>query len=209
MTAPGTTTIGVVGQDWRASVTPWGRIEPWDGSEALDWWIAALILAMPASTLLAQRSLHDHVAAVARALEREGLADGRRAVSQIVGRDPDALDEAGVARAAIESLAENFSDGVVAPAFWMKPRREMSFRFSVMSALSWRDAIRQDRRTSDGHSMARIEPDACRPRAWATHRRARASNAVMHVPEPVRPSSTGRQLRLRLADVPRPFQGMS
>lgn len=41
MTAPGTTTIGVVGQDWRASVTPWGRIEPWDGSEALDWWIAA------------------------------------------------------------------------------------------------------------------------------------------------------------------------
>jgi adenosylcobinamide-phosphate synthase len=84
----------------------------------LDWWIAALFLALPASTLLAQRSLHDHVAAVARGLEREGLAGGRRAVSQIVGRDPEALDEAGVSRAAIESLAENFSDGVVAPAFW-------------------------------------------------------------------------------------------
>ena len=53
------------------------------------------------------------------ALEREGLEAGRQAVSQIVGRDPDALDEAGVARAAIESLAENFSDGVVAPVFWM------------------------------------------------------------------------------------------
>lgn len=84
----------------------------------LDWWVAALILAVPASTLLAQRSLHDHVAAVAQGLETEGLAGGRRAVSQIVGRDPEALDEAGVGRAAIESLAENFSDGVVAPAFW-------------------------------------------------------------------------------------------
>ena len=47
------------------------------------------------------------------------LEGGRRAVSQIVGRDPDVLDEAGVARAAIESLAENFSDGVVAPTFWL------------------------------------------------------------------------------------------
>jgi adenosylcobinamide-phosphate synthase len=59
------------------------------------------------------------VARVADALERDGLDAGRRAVSQIVGRDPDALDEAGVARAAIESLAENFSDGVVAPVFWL------------------------------------------------------------------------------------------
>ena len=53
------------------------------------------------------------------ALETEGLAGGRRAVAMIVGRNPDGLDEAGVARAAIESLAENFSDGVVAPLFWL------------------------------------------------------------------------------------------
>jgi adenosylcobinamide-phosphate synthase len=72
-----------------------------------------------ASTLIAQRSLHQHVARVAEALEHEGLEAARRAVSQIVGRDPDVLDEAGVARAAIESLAENFSDGVVAPTFWL------------------------------------------------------------------------------------------
>ena len=72
-----------------------------------------------ASTLIAQRSLHDHVRRVADALEREGLAGGRGAVSHIVGRDTAQLDESGVARAAIESLAENFSDGVVAPAFWM------------------------------------------------------------------------------------------
>jgi adenosylcobinamide-phosphate synthase len=71
-----------------------------------------------ASTLIAQRSLHDHVAVVASALEHDGLAGGRDAVSHIVGRDTLSLDEAGVARAAIESLAENFSDGVVAPALW-------------------------------------------------------------------------------------------
>jgi adenosylcobinamide-phosphate synthase len=82
-------------------------------------WFGDGLLILIATSLLAQRSLHDHVRAVAEALERNGLAAGRAAVSMIVGRDPDELDEAGVARAAIESLAENFSDGVVAPAFWM------------------------------------------------------------------------------------------
>ena len=71
-----------------------------------------------ASTLIAQRSLHEHVADVADALEKTGAEGGREAVSHIVGRDTASLDEAGVARAAIESLAENFSDGVVAPVFW-------------------------------------------------------------------------------------------
>jgi adenosylcobinamide-phosphate synthase len=77
---------------------------------------AAEILVI--ATLLAQRSLFEHVAAVARALDSSGLAGGREAVRHIVGRDPMSLDRHGVARAAIESLAENFSDGVVAPVFW-------------------------------------------------------------------------------------------
>ncbi len=77
-----------------------------------------LPLAVLASSLLAQRSLHEHVGAVAEGQEKGGLDAGRAAVSRIVGRNPMALDEAGVVRAAIESLAENFSDGVVAPAFW-------------------------------------------------------------------------------------------
>ena len=81
--------------------------------------LGVVFAALPASTLLAQRSLHTHVERVATALEREGLAAGRNAVAHIVGRDTRALDEAAVARAAIESLAENFSDGVVAPAFWL------------------------------------------------------------------------------------------
>ena len=72
-----------------------------------------------ASSLLAQRSLADHVRAVADELEKGGLDGGRNAVSLIVGRDKDSLDAAGVCRAAIESLAENFSDGVVAPVLWL------------------------------------------------------------------------------------------
>lgn len=93
-------------------------------SGALQWVFlfipfGVVFLAVIASTAFAQRSLTRHVRAVADALDRDGIEGGRRAVSQIVGRDPESLDEAGVARAAIESLAENFSDGIVAPAFWM------------------------------------------------------------------------------------------
>lgn len=88
--------------------------------------IGALVAAVPdfgllevlaAAILLAQRSLVDHVQAVADAL-RLSLAEGRRMVARIVGRDTGALDGPGVARAAIESAAENLSDGVVAPVFW-------------------------------------------------------------------------------------------
>ena len=81
--------------------------------------VAILLCGVAGSSMLAQRSLYTHVAAVASALENDGIEAGRRAVSMIVGRDTRALDEAAVSRAAIESLAENFSDGVVAPLFWM------------------------------------------------------------------------------------------
>ncbi|EAQ13092.1 adenosylcobinamide-phosphate synthase [Maritimibacter alkaliphilus HTCC2654] len=79
----------------------------------IGWLVEALVAAI----LLAHRSLVDHVEAVADALTRS-LGDGKRAVAQIVGRDITDMDDADVARAAIESGAENFSDGVVAPAFW-------------------------------------------------------------------------------------------
>lgn len=77
-----------------------------------------LLQAVIASVFLAQKSLIDHVAAVSSGLKSGGIEGGRRAVSMIVGRDPNSLDESGVCRAAIESLAENSSDGVIAPAFW-------------------------------------------------------------------------------------------
>ncbi len=79
-------------------------------------WVAVAVLAWPG---LAQRSLDDHVRPVATALAAGDLAAARTAVGMIVGRDTGELDEDGVARAAIESLAESFSDGVVAPLFWL------------------------------------------------------------------------------------------
>ena len=78
-------------------------------------WIVEAFLA---TTLLAQHELGRAVRAVADALTHS-LEAGRRQVSQIVGRDPETLDEAGVARAAVESLAESASDGVIAPLFWL------------------------------------------------------------------------------------------
>jgi adenosylcobinamide-phosphate synthase len=86
--------------------------------------LAASRLPGPAPVLaatlgLAQRSLHDHVAAVAEALEADDLPGARTAVAKIVGRDTATLEASGVAAAAIESLAESFNDGVVAPAFWL------------------------------------------------------------------------------------------
>ncbi len=77
-----------------------------------------LVLCLLSASLLAGRSLYEHVANVAYALEQDGVTGGRKAVALLVGRDPEGLDEAGVARAATESLAENFSDGVAAPLFW-------------------------------------------------------------------------------------------
>ena len=81
-------------------------------------WSRMVLTGMVAWPFVALRSLHDHVAAVSAPLQAGDLAGARVAVSQIVGRDPATLDEAGIARAAIESLAENTSDGVVAPLFW-------------------------------------------------------------------------------------------
>lgn len=78
-------------------------------------WVPETLLV---AVFLAQRSLCQHVLSVAQGFHDNGLTGARRAVGMIVGRDPEKLDEPGVCRAAIESLAENFSDGVIAPAFW-------------------------------------------------------------------------------------------
>ena len=86
-----------------------------DQASALRWgWLAELALV---TMLLAQRTMADHMVRVARALDT-GAEPARAELRHIVGRDVSALDEHGIARAAIESGAENYSDGVVAPAFW-------------------------------------------------------------------------------------------
>lgn len=90
---------------------------------ALLGWLLSLLPFSPvfevviAAILLAQKSLVEHVRAVAAGLSRS-LEEGRRAVAMIVGRDTEAMREPEVARGAIESAAENLSDGVIAPAFW-------------------------------------------------------------------------------------------
>ena len=89
----------------------------------LPFWLACLAQIWIAAWLLAQRSLIDHVQAVADALSHTApdtaLSQGRQAVANIVGRDPSQLDQAAICRASLESLAENGSDGVMAPFFWL------------------------------------------------------------------------------------------
>jgi adenosylcobinamide-phosphate synthase len=81
-------------------------------------WGRVVLVGIVAWPFVALRSLYDHVAAVAHPLKAGDIGAARSAVAKIVGRDPALLDEAGIARAAIESLAENASDGIVAPVFW-------------------------------------------------------------------------------------------
>ena len=90
------------------------------GLAAAVGWVLSLawpLEVLAAAILLAQRSLVDHVGAVSDALHLS-VGDGRLSVAQIVGRDTEAMQAPDVARAAIESAAENLSDGVVAPVFW-------------------------------------------------------------------------------------------
>jgi adenosylcobinamide-phosphate synthase len=95
--------------------TQGGYQESYQGSR----FVPIVALGLIASVFLAQQGLYRHVARVRSAFATGGLVTAREAVSMIVGRDPESLDESGVTRAAIESCAENFSDGVVAPAFWL------------------------------------------------------------------------------------------
>lgn len=92
-----------------------GLLVQWLSTAAPVGWVVELVLV---AVLLAQKSLHDHVRDVGVALETGGAAAGRKAIRHLVGRDPDTLDEGAIGRAAVESLAENYSDGVVAPVFW-------------------------------------------------------------------------------------------
>jgi len=94
---------------WLAQAALVAALGPWA-------WIGTALLAAPG---LAQRSLDAHVRPIGDALLVGDIAGARRAVSQIVGRDTARLDEAGIARAGIESLSESFCDGIAAPLFWL------------------------------------------------------------------------------------------
>lgn len=160
----------------------WTTIGLLAGALILGHLVQALLLALPLgwlwlaivmSTLIAQKSLYDHVAAVASGLETGGLGGGRLAVSRIVGRDPEALDQSGVSRAAIESLAENFSDGVVAPVFW-------AALFGLPGLLAYKVINTAD--SMIGHRTPRHEQfgwAAARADDWMNHVPARISAALI------------------------------
>lgn len=126
-------------------------LESWGGPGPVA---ETLIVAV----FLAQKSLADHVGAVARGLRGGGLEGGRRAVAQIVGRDPETLDEAGVSRAAIETLAENASDGVVAPAFWYAVFGLPGlFAYKMLNTADSMIGHRTERHRAFGRAAARLD----------------------------------------------------
>lgn len=123
---------------------------------ALPWGKFWLAVAM--SSLIAQNSLYRHVAAVASGLEISGAEGGRIAVAKIVGRDPESLDSAGISRAAIESLAENFSDGIVAPVFWaMLLGLPGLLTYKVINTADSMVGHRTDRHLHFGWASARLD----------------------------------------------------
>ena len=83
-----------------------------------DGFVGMLLTGLLAAPLVAPRSMYTHVADVAKPLKDRDIPAARAAVAKIVGRNPDTLDEPAITRAAIESLAENTSDGIIAPVFW-------------------------------------------------------------------------------------------
>ena len=120
--------------------------------------VGAAVEALAIGILVAQRSLFGHVAAVGAALASGGLPAGRNAVSHIVGRDPMRLDFHGVARAALESLAENFSDGVVAPVFWyLVLGLPGLFAYKMANTLDSMIGHRSERYRSFGWAAARFD----------------------------------------------------
>ncbi len=151
--------------------------------EALGGWIAG-VLAWP---LVAARSLHDHVRAVATPLLAGDLAAARRATAMIVGRDVSRANEAGLARASIESLAENASDGVIAPLFWaLLAGLPGIAAYKAINTLDSMIGHRTDRHREFGRVAARLDDVAnwlparltavliatvCGGAAWAVARR--------------------------------------
>ncbi|HET6378211.1 MAG TPA: adenosylcobinamide-phosphate synthase CbiB [Methylocella sp.] len=189
------------------------------------------LTALIASSLIAQKSLHEHVMEVACALDT-GLEQGRAAVSKIVGRDVNALDESGVASAAIESLAENFSDGAVAPAFWLAlGGLPAGFCYKALNTADSMIGHRTERHTAFGFAAAKFDdlanllparlsglwlvlaaflvPQASAGEAWRTLRRDARKHASPNAGWPE--AAAAGALRLRLGGLRSyggvPFQG--
>jgi adenosylcobinamide-phosphate synthase len=156
-----------------------------------------VVLALIASIFIAQRSLYQHVAKVRSAFADGGLPEAREAVAMIVGRDPEQLDEAGVCRAAIESCAENFSDGVVAPAFWLALLGLPGL--IAYKAINTADSMighRTERYESFGWAAARLDD-------LVNLVPARLSALLFAIAAPIAGGSIGASLRIVRRDAPK------
>ncbi len=157
-------TAGLVAMAAAIGVTASAVLRPVPGG----WLVEGLL----ASTLIACRGLYDHGAAVAAGLDLS-LAEGRAAVAKIVGRNPDSLDRAGVVRGAIESIAENFSDGVVAPLFWLALLGLPGlFAYKAINTLDSMIGHRSPRYLTFGRAAAKLDD-------WVNWLPARLAGAVL------------------------------
>lgn len=178
---------------------------------AVGWLLSALLQgsaggwlleAVLASSLIAGRGLYDHVRAVERGLAQD-LDRGRVAVSEIVGRDPASLDEAGVRRAAVESLAENYSDGLVAPVFWYVVSGLLGLglaglcAYKAVNTLDSMIGHRSIRHAAFGRAAARLDD-------WVNWAPARLAGALLAAAATVLPGADGRRAwRSMLRDAPK------
>ena len=162
---------------------------------ALGWgWLAELALV---AVLLAQRDMADHMVRVARGLDA-GAEPARTALRHIVGRDVSALDEHGIARAAIESGAENYSDGVVAPAFWyLLLGLPGLFAYKAINTMDSMIGHRSPRHRAFGRAAARLD-DAVN---WLPARIAGGLIALAAIIVPG--TAPGLALRTMVRDAPR------
>ena len=161
----------------------------------LAWgWLAELVLV---ATLLAQRTMADHMVRVARALDA-GVEPARAELRHIVGREVHALDEHAIARAAIESGAENYSDGVVAPAFWyLLLGLPGLLAYKAINTMDSMIGHRSPRHHAFGRAAARID-DAVN---WVP---ARIAGGLVALAALVVPGAApGRALRTMVRDAPR------
>jgi len=157
-------------------------------------WAVELILA---AILIAQKSLVEHVAAVANAL-RHSTEAGRQSVAMIVGRDTAGMDDSAIARSAIESAAENLSDGVIAPAFWfLIGGLPMLLLYKITNTADSMIGYRTPRHEAFGWAAARFDDLLSRKRRANTARPTQAGpkppcRARLASPCLARAATTGR-----------------
>lgn len=162
--------------------------KPW------GWAAEAAILGI----FLAMRSLHDHVRRVGKALRADGLEGGRREIAHIVSRDPRSLDRHGVARSAIESLAENFSDGVVAPIlFYLLFGLPGLLAYKAINTLDSMIAYKTEKHRSFGFVAAKLDDIA----NWLP---ARLSGGLICLAACFTPTAyPSKALRIMISDAPK------